>query len=459
MNTPRLPRALHVGLTFAILAATASTQEDWRLVAGFGVATYTGGAMSLEPGGRILRFGGVTVPQFAPTDVTQLWNGTVWTTIQGLSSAPPARTNALLTFDNGRQRAVLHGGIAADGSILTDTWEWDGLRWDLVLTPQAPPARRSAAIAFDGQRVVLFGGQNGQQATLGDTWAYNGTTWQQLSPTVQPTARIGHAMASGPGEILLSGGGPPLSSTQVWRWDGSNWSLLQAVAPFGNRVYPALVHDPVRNRYLMFGGLDALGFQRRDTWQLAAGQWTELPTSRNPFFNVSISSAFHPASGRWVATWSNGSPSPYGSSSTAEFGSDLAYVDGYGIGCNTTAGGSLGPLTIELLDGQPRPGDTAVFRVTTALGLRLLAIGWSDTVAPFGTLPFPLTAIGAGSGCSLWQSTDVILPMPSPVIPLAIPNQSGLIGIEFYVQGIDLGNGTPAELRVSRAFACGIDVD
>lgn len=46
-----------------------------------------------------------------------------------------------------------------------------------------------------------------------------------------------------------------------------------------------------------------------------------------------------------------------------------------------------------------------------------------------------------------------------PGAAIAIPDQSGLIGLEFYVQGIDLGSGTPDALRVSRAFACGIDVD
>lgn len=460
MKSHCLPRAPHMALFVAVLLNAAPAQDDWRLVAGFDVATYSGAAMSLESGGRILRFGGITFPPVVATDVTQLWNGTTWSTVQGLTATPPPRTNALLAFDSGRQRAVLHGGTGTNGN-LTDTWEWDGVRWAQVLTPQAPPARSFAAMAYDGQRVVLFGGRSNQLTDLGDTWAFDGTTWQQLAPTVQPAPRFSHAMASGPGEILLYGGagGGSISTTQTWRWTAGNWSLLQAVAPPGNRTLLALTYDSLRSRYLLFGGLDSIGFQRRDTWQLTAGQWTELSTMRNPAFQVANGNAFHPATGRWVATWSNGSPSPLGSSSTAEFGPDLAYVDGFGIGCSTTTSGSLGVLTIELLDGQPRPGDTVVFRVAPTLGLRLLTIGWSNTTAAFGTLPFPLATFGGGGPCYLWHSSDVVQLMPSPVIPLTIPNQGSLIGREFYVQGIDIGPGTPVGLRLSRAFACGIDID
>jgi hypothetical protein len=54
-------------------------------------------------------------------------------------------------------------------------------------------------MAYDAARgeVVLFGGWDG--TLLGDTWTWDGTTWTEEHPAISPPARILMGMAYDPG--------------------------------------------------------------------------------------------------------------------------------------------------------------------------------------------------------------------------------------------------------------------
>ena len=148
----------------------------------------------------------------------------LWTQKQDIG--PSARIFPALTFDASRERVVLFGGQLADGTTVSDTWEWDGSEWTQV-ADTGPGARALSALAYDPVReqVVLFGGSDNTNL-LGDTWAWDGTDWTQVADT-GPEARATHAMtfdAAGQ-RILLFGGlsAPPASAAlgDTWAWDGA----------------------------------------------------------------------------------------------------------------------------------------------------------------------------------------------------------------------------------------------
>ncbi|HLA69030.1 MAG TPA: hypothetical protein VJN65_04930, partial [Bacteroidota bacterium] len=96
------------------------------------------------------------------------------------SLTPSPRYSFALAFDEGRGRLILFGGFA-NSSVLGDTWEWDGMRWEKK-SETGPSARNSPAMVYDNKRksIILFGGDAGNRA-FGDTWEWKGAEWKQLS--------------------------------------------------------------------------------------------------------------------------------------------------------------------------------------------------------------------------------------------------------------------------------------
>ena len=111
---------------------------------------------------------------------TWTYDGTTWTE-QSPAVQPLLVYAASAAFDPGLQGVVLFGG-GSGGVDQNTTWLWDqvGATWTLLSTPQSPPAREGAGMAYDAalQRVILFGGQD-NNGYFNDTW--------ELSPAPTPT--------------------------------------------------------------------------------------------------------------------------------------------------------------------------------------------------------------------------------------------------------------------------------
>jgi hypothetical protein len=149
-----------------------------------------------------------------------------------------------MAYDEARQEVVLFGSVS-------DTWVWNGSAWtqrtnaadpvtgEPPLGVPAPPERAGHAMAYDAARreVVLFGGFGGNPVpgVLGDTWVWDGTTWTQRTPSASPGPRAGHAMAYDPirQRVILFGGvdraSDPTGRTvpqvlnDTWTWNGFGW--------------------------------------------------------------------------------------------------------------------------------------------------------------------------------------------------------------------------------------------
>lgn len=77
-----------------------------------------------------------------------------------------------MAYDAARGTEILFGGAGDSG---TDTWEWNGINWQLLLPDTAPSGRQYPACAYDAahREVVLFGGANADSYVFhNDTWTF-----------------------------------------------------------------------------------------------------------------------------------------------------------------------------------------------------------------------------------------------------------------------------------------------
>ncbi len=225
--------------------------------------------------------------------------------------SPPTLRNAAAAYDGDTSTVVVFGGVTAGGSLSNDTWVWDGQSWSehtASSMTQAPPARQDASMAFDPSlhQLILFGGQGAGGTLLGDTWAWNGASWYQLPPGPYggPGARRDAALALSPnGDLVLFGGlgppateapttttttapsaqpTPPASTTQAvapaaervlgdtWEWTSRGWAPTSAAGPTP-RWGAAVAYDSTDHTTVLFSGDTAdPGAPAR----LASGTWT-----------------------------------------------------------------------------------------------------------------------------------------------------------------------------------------
>src|SRR5262249_37811391 len=136
------------------------------------------------------------------------------------------------------------------------------------------------------RRVVLFGGgeRGSPPATdLSDVWEWDGSSWSRRAGTM-PQARFASRMVHDPvrDKVVLFGGTTGLSNyflADTWLWDGSSWTRGPAGGP-PTRSYQGMAYDEARQQVVMFGGLygSFTSAHRGDTWTWDGATWTQ----RNP---------------------------------------------------------------------------------------------------------------------------------------------------------------------------------
>ncbi len=191
---------------------------------------------------------------------------------------PPARSESHMVFDSQRQKIVMFGGFRYSTGLATqDTWEWDGTAWH-EFTGAAPPARWAPSMFYDstaGRTIVTGGGTYAPNLTvLTDTWAFDGTRWQQVqdagAPAVERAAAEFHPRLSR-GFIV---GGEDVNfdrPAQAWSWNGA-WSSVSAATLPPGRGMANIIWVDDRSLMMLFGGYgnpnDTHGFYG-DTWVFA----------------------------------------------------------------------------------------------------------------------------------------------------------------------------------------------
>jgi len=179
---------------------------------------------------QVVLFGGFRADG-STSNETWVWDGTSWTNVtpSAPSPSPAARYGSQMAFDSAMSKVVLFGGYEG-GAPVNDTWAWDGSNWTNV-TPtdpnSSPSIRGYEQLAFDTVRneILLFGG-NDNGTLLNDTWVWNGTIWVPVATSNPPPARY---LASSAYDIthsqfFLFGG---VTTTM---WLGDTWVLTSPPA-------------------------------------------------------------------------------------------------------------------------------------------------------------------------------------------------------------------------------------
>ncbi len=297
----------------AALSAAFDPQRDEVLMVGTGGAIFRFGerwrssgtfttvhARVARESGRLMVFGGLTTGNALSsfTGFAAAGNFAPFLQIcvigQPCPPTPPARSLQAMAESPTGGALMFGGSNSASESPFNgttgDTWQLNG-SWAQLCTgcttgTTSPPARMQSAMAFDSDRGVdvMFGGQPGDAPTpLDDTWEWDGAAWQQRSPAHRPPARTQETLTYDEARhraILFGGfaggffgvncGNGKNECTDLWEWDGSDWSqpLISDVhenGTPGGRFGHAMAFSPRLQKSVMFGGGDA------ETWLYDAG--------------------------------------------------------------------------------------------------------------------------------------------------------------------------------------------
>jgi hypothetical protein len=202
------------------------------------------------------------------------WDGDRWEPLRGPS--PGARDHHAMAYDEARGVTVMYGGVGASGGLTGETWAFDGIRWLVVADSAAGPGLRAHhAMAYDSrrQRVVLFGGtaQRGTQPPT-DTWEWDGRRWERVVVD-GPGPRARHRLAydAARGVVIMFGG----TDSATWSWDGTRWSAVAQTGP-DPRGMSAMAYDARRQRVVLYGGGDL----RADLWEWTGARWVQVSPVR-----------------------------------------------------------------------------------------------------------------------------------------------------------------------------------
>lgn len=241
--------------------------------------------------GRVVMFGGIDA---TPTthDDTWLLEGSAWFRLP-TATQPPARWTSTLVEDSSGG-LLLFGGISdnvtPNSVVFADTWRFANDTWTNLHPPSSPPARALHQSAYDEvhHRTIVFGGLalNGTSPVLrGDTWSWDGTSWSPIASTNQPAPVIGAAMFFDRkrGTVIMFGGITAITtegfvlSKDMWELDGNQWTKLQPPTMAPTRYYPVSFVDPVRDRFVVSGGLGEDGVTLLDdTWEWDGTTWAQV---------------------------------------------------------------------------------------------------------------------------------------------------------------------------------------
>ena len=396
------------GQGWADLNPTTTPQSRFR----YGLTPMPGGAP-----GEFLMTGGM-LTGVSPSNETWSWNGTDWTLLPITS---PSLEASAVAYDAGLDRTFLFSGWNG-GSYDGTTQSFDGTGWTVLSPANSPSPRDMAGFAYDPSQgnSVLFGGHDWMfflsagGGQYGDTWTWDGTDWTQESPANSPAGRARHAMAydgATDNVILFSG-----TSTQdlttgglfsdMWSWDGSNWTQLNPATLPPARNDAAMAWDSSRNVVVLHGGVDgSLGVVYNDTWEWDGTDWKNVTAAGDPglsghrmAYDATRQEMFF-FGGAQIVDLLVGSDKTYGKASPwSDLGGGLA--------------GSLGEPVLSAI-GVPQAGAMVDMNLTNAkpVATAYLVAGTSNVSLPLlgGTLvPFPQVVLQSSTdaqGEATWPVT------------------------------------------------------
>ena len=240
-----------------------------------------------------------------------------WTQLTPTGTPPNARSYHSAIYDPVRDRMVVFGG--ADSAVtFNDVWALSlaGTPAWTRLTPTGAPSsgRYAHSAIYDPvrDRMVVFGGVK-DFSYANDVWALSladTPAWTQLAPSgTPPVTRWGHSAIYDPiRDRMVVFGGYVMGGQEfndVWALSLAGtpaWTqLTPAGTPPSGRCDQSAIYDPVRDRMVVFGGVNPF---LNDVWALSLSDppaWTQLaPTGTLPGERCSHGAIFDPVRDRMV---------------------------------------------------------------------------------------------------------------------------------------------------------------
>ncbi len=185
-----------------------------------------------------------------------------------------------MAYDRSRDRVVVFGGATGrteQAEMFSDTWEWDGKKWQEIEI-SGPSPRAYSGMTYDANRrvVVLTGGRNSKNETIADTWEYDGSSWKCLQKQ-SPYARDHITLVYNPiRRVVLAFGGFDGAKTcgDLWQWDGHEWLLISDSGPAKRAAY-GMLWDHERKTILLYGGTN-IQARYSDLWEWDGRGWRSL---------------------------------------------------------------------------------------------------------------------------------------------------------------------------------------
>ncbi|MEY4374836.1 MAG: hypothetical protein RL760_1003, partial [Candidatus Eisenbacteria bacterium] len=287
--------ALSLGATPAWSQLSPSSVPPW--------GRYAHGAIYDPVRDRMVVFGGYDGVIGHLNDVWELSLAVVpaWTRLTPAGTPPSGRVGHSVSYDSVRDRMLVFGGTLSFGMSLNESWALSfsgGAVWTQLNPAGTRPSRRSSHSAtFDPvrDRIVVVGGYDG--SWLNDRWALSGDglLWTKLVPA--PPGRASHAAIYDPAQdrLLVFGGSkagdPAIASTffdDLWAASLSAMPAWTRLTPAGDlpsaRCWHTAIHDPVRHRMIVFGGLNSDAILN-DVWALSLvgdPTWTQVTPAGTP---------------------------------------------------------------------------------------------------------------------------------------------------------------------------------
>ena len=240
-------------------------------------------------------------------------SGGAWTKLDDVNPPSP-RYCGCTTYLPDQDQVLLVGGQAGDGPLPPGAWTLDMATstWT-TLAGTLPTGTIGCATQYMPGlgKAFVFGGLSAT-AMVAVTWAYNpvAATFTVVPTTGAPTPRADMITAYDPGDggriLLFAGTSDEVDSTghdnDLWSFDGTSWTQLHPTGgPPSVRRVAAGGFDPVRRRWVVFGGTDET-VDRGDLWLLdvASLTWTQLPGDGAPSARGFASAGYDPSTDSYV---------------------------------------------------------------------------------------------------------------------------------------------------------------
>jgi FlgD Ig-like domain/Galactose oxidase, central domain/Kelch motif len=220
-----------------------------------------------------------------------------WAAAAPAGTSPPLFDHTSI-YDSAGDRMILFAGSAElPTKILACLSLAGSMAWvDLAVVGVPPSERSDHAGVYDPvrDRMLVFGGSAFDGAPLQDLWSLQmgGLVWTKLTPSgQQPPARQGHLMIYDPvrDRMIVFGGMDEENDfyDDVWALNlapSPSWTHINPSGPDPEaRAWTAGVYDPVGDRIVLFGGYADLALG--DVWSLSLSgtpTWSQLAPTGGP---------------------------------------------------------------------------------------------------------------------------------------------------------------------------------